>query len=334
MQKFTGHFRHWTIAILVCPTSLLGIAVASAQSPQELIHQIEESRKAIKPFSAIYLESVRIDGQTKPDSNNGILPSESNVVHGSWGNVNTDLYYEYAIDPEISYVRCIGSEADSKPSMFSHEYLSTPKLFSEAIDEGTRGSFSLQRGRENTNPAGMGYELWQGESLSRFLTGSTDLRLDSAGNLSAVVRGVPIQIGIHRSGSQICMDGYSRPGSSVRIISWKNYLGFDYPEKVSISTTLNFGHMRHIAYTFKTFTPNPDTKGQKLNWKEGALIMDSDSSDVYSVVNGQLVLNLLFDKKKTEKEASDRAVIMGSVVVLAMGGTGLVLRRISKKNVH
>lgn len=105
----------WSARTMWSAAALLTVAgSAQAQSPAGLLAELEQSRKNLRPFAAKFLESVRMNEDTRPTKGNGVTYISKNEAHSRWGDVSTDAYYEYAVGSDASFLQEIAQTPEGR----------------------------------------------------------------------------------------------------------------------------------------------------------------------------------------------------------------------------
>lgn len=309
------------LRISICCTALavgLGLPAIVHAGPVE---DLAASRRKLRSFRATYIERIDVNRTPAPSSPGAVL---------GWGSKSSEIPVEASVDSNSSELKYpnLGSEGDVQTGGKRIFFNKGERSF-QFIEGGMRGAFDRHQSGM-LNPAAAAYEI-HGQSASMFF--------DKYPNRSETGRWVKVsdahsetEIRFHALGNQMMIEevlnrNLKGKETRVRIEQWHVESELAYP-KVVVLTFMNQGEVTQTrTYTLQKVLA-VDFHPLQPPLMEGALIKDEEKGIVYKVRNGQLEVDPVFSRNRSD--SSGLAALLTVVACFSLGlWTFLRLRQLA-----
>jgi hypothetical protein len=264
--------------------ALLGLATLGWPQSNPL-RSLEESRKRLAPFHAVYVEEI------------SVLVQPERTVKGSvlgWGASDSKLEVEASIDGRFSQLRYAKVSNSGGPT--GRIYFNEPGKTWDFIEEGLRGGFGSHPSGL-INPAAAAYEIESIEA-QKYISELSNSQV-SGSMIQGLKHGATKTIQLRTLGTQTVIESVSSTCSGkgantlMRVESWLQHKESYFPKSLSLTFNRN-GQVTQVR-RYRLLKILQSSEPLRVNLVEGALLKNRDTQLVYDVKNGKLVPNKDFN---------------------------------------
>ncbi len=301
----------------------LGFAsIAASQTGSNLIATIAKHRAAFPAMTARVKEIVSVQG-TPPT-----LPPNS----ASWGDRNGERTFDSAYKSGARYFASdsiMGAVSPGVPVISEKQILKDGKSFLDMPNQ-HQGKFGTARFDHET-PIVAGYFL-ENMPVDEMLNQARDLSVTSDPATSYIQAkfgnghaNMTLQIDPNREYQIVHAEESNGANETLSI----DIADFEILDKVHVPSRMITRSSRGVTKTFEVQDLKPGASDSLFqpSWKEGTRVSESETSNVYLVHNGKLVLDPLFSRSAAQQKSTYAVVFMVSTVLLILLAARFIWKR-------
>jgi hypothetical protein len=303
----------------------VAILFASLGFGQTSVERLNNSRASLPAFAAVYEEKLEV-----PNSK----PNNDNESFRSWGDRNSTRFLLCGFSSTTSYIQEIRSatavDEDNSRAMTLFSKLGSKNYTSTS--SATQGSFG-SRPSGLINPAGRHYEVRIGESWASILA---RMELVRSGAVELYKHnGMELEVSLDSGSGQFCVSkgtsAFEDYKSNWDITEWQKVGEFKFPKAIREVRFDKGVLVQTLSYKLVRVLANPNEYTKLPDWRQGALVKDTDTQTVYVFKNGKLEVDPRFSAAKKNEATWGRIWI--TVGFLAIGAlfTWLYMRRLRSR---